>query len=180
MQQKIFDDTQNNIRPHYVDGGPGCFGDSGGPLWRQVTDEKTKTVVPVVVGVFSYLLWGTCHGAQEPKFYGQVASIKDWINQYVPIEQTCEYSKFLTDHSKALPNIRYLWLLYVIQVHQSIFVNLANLQGLQSQLTAFFQSGVTGVIAIRNRIIITHHTRTAIPIMIVILVMMKVFMKIYQ
>ena len=100
FQQKIFDDKQNNIRPYYVDGGPGCFGDSGGPLWRQVTDEKTKTVVPVLVGVFSYLLWGTCHGAQEPKYYGQVASIKDWINQYVPIEQTCEYSTFLSDHSK--------------------------------------------------------------------------------
>ena len=121
MQQKIFDDTQNNIRPHYVDGGPGCFGDSGGPLWRQVTDEKTKTVVPVLVGVFSYLLWGTCHGAQEPKFYGQVASIKDWINQYVPIEQTCEYSIFLTDHSKTLPNIRYLRFFYLSSKYIKVF-----------------------------------------------------------
>ena len=100
FQQKIFDDPNNNIRPQYVDGGPGCFGDSGGPLWRQVIDEKTKTEVPVLVGVFSYLLWGTCHGTQEPKYYGQVTSIKDWINQYVPLEQTCEFSSLLTDHSK--------------------------------------------------------------------------------
>ena len=100
FQEKIFNNPQNNIQPQYVDGGPGCFGDSGGPLWREVLDEKTKTEVPVLVGVFSYLLWGTCHGTQEPKYYGRVAPIKDWIHQYVPIEQTCEFSTSLIDHSK--------------------------------------------------------------------------------
>ena len=52
------------INPYDIDGGPACFGDSGGPLWRTVIDKKTKKKVPVLIGVFSFTLWGTCHGTQ--------------------------------------------------------------------------------------------------------------------
>ena len=99
-QAKIFDNPSSRVRPYYVDGGPACFGDSGGPLWREVFDKKLGVKVPVLVGVFSYLLWGTCHGSQDPKYYVRVNSITDWIKQYVPEDQICEYSSSLDDHRK--------------------------------------------------------------------------------
>ena len=92
--------SKSKAQRTYFDGGPGCFGDSGGPLWREVYDEKSGKKVPVIVGVFSFLLWGTCHGAQSPKYYGKVAPITDWIKQYVPENQICEYSKDLKDSRK--------------------------------------------------------------------------------
>lgn len=85
------------IKPYDVDGGPACFGDSGGPLWRSVTDKKTKKEVPVLIGVFSFTLWGTCHGTQEPAYYGQVSAFNDWIYQYVPKNNTCSFSNVLHD-----------------------------------------------------------------------------------
>ena len=64
----------NEIKKHYINGGPNCFGDSGGPLWRTVeahsnlkNGSQKKKNVPVLVGVFSFLLWGTCYGAQVNK-----------------------------------------------------------------------------------------------------------------
>ena len=54
----------------------------------------------MLVGVFSYLLWGTCHGNQNPKYYGRVSAITDWIKQYVPEEQICEYSDKLKNNRK--------------------------------------------------------------------------------
>ena len=66
----------NDIKKHYINGGPNCFGDSGGPLWRTVEAESKlenestkKKKVPVLIGVFSFLLWGTCHGAQVSLIY---------------------------------------------------------------------------------------------------------------
>ena len=66
----------NDIKKHYINGGPNCFGDSGGPLWRFVEAESKlenestkKKKVPVLIGVFSFLLWGTCHGAQVNLIY---------------------------------------------------------------------------------------------------------------
>ena len=56
------------VKPYNIDGGPACFGDSGGPLWKAVTDNKTNKKVPVLIGVFSFTLWGTCHGTQVNKF----------------------------------------------------------------------------------------------------------------
>ena len=96
----MFNHPNSKLKSHYTDGGPGCFGDSGGPLWREVYDEASGNKVPVLVGVFSYLLWGTCHGSQEPKYYGRIKSITDWIYKYVPKEQTCVYSDKLTNYSK--------------------------------------------------------------------------------
>ena len=96
----MLNQPNSTLQQYYVDGGPGCFGDSGGPLWRDVYDIESNTTVPVLVGVFSYLLWGTCHGSQEPKYYARVSSITDWIYQYVPKEQTCEYSNKLENHRK--------------------------------------------------------------------------------
>ena len=77
FQESVFKNNKD-IKRYYINGGPNCFGDSGGPLWRAVTiTSKTgdgdglveNTVsserkVPVLVGVFSFLLWGTCYGAQ--------------------------------------------------------------------------------------------------------------------
>ena len=56
--------NRNITKRHHINGGPACFGDSGGPLWRVVNDKITKKDVPVLIGVFSFTLWGTCHGAQ--------------------------------------------------------------------------------------------------------------------
>ena len=77
LQEWVFK-SNKDIKKHYINGGPNCFGDSGGPLWRTVTINSRSVVtegesihrpkeeikVPVLVGVFSFLLWGTCHGAQ--------------------------------------------------------------------------------------------------------------------
>ena len=66
FQELVFK-SNKNIKKSYINGGPNCFGDSGGPLWRAVTvdsDGKKEKKVPVLVGVFSFLLWGTCYGAQ--------------------------------------------------------------------------------------------------------------------
>ena len=100
LQNEFFD--KGNAQRSYFDGGPGCFGDSGGPLWREVFDKKTNRKVPVLVGVFSFLLWGTCHGSQNPKYYGRVSSVVNWIKKYVPEEQICEYSNELSNHREII------------------------------------------------------------------------------
>ena len=56
----------------------------------------------MIVGVFSYLLWGTCHGAQSPKYYGKIVPIINWIKQYVPENQICEFSDELKDNRKQI------------------------------------------------------------------------------
>ena len=66
FQELVFK-SNKQIKKSYINGGPNCFGDSGGPLWRAVTVDsggKKEKKVPVLVGVFSFLLWGTCYGAQ--------------------------------------------------------------------------------------------------------------------
>ena len=55
----------------------------------------------MLVGVFSYLLWGTCHGTQNPKYYGKVSAVTDWIKKYVPHEQTCQFSHELKNNRKS-------------------------------------------------------------------------------
>merc|ERR1712062_479787 len=32
---------ENEIKKNYINGGPNCFGDSGGPLWRTVEAHST-------------------------------------------------------------------------------------------------------------------------------------------
>ena len=87
------------VQRKYLHADPGCSGDSGGPLWREIVDEKSGLKVPVLVGVLSYQLWEVCR-SQNPNFYGRVSSITHWINQYVPKNETCEYSHELKDHRK--------------------------------------------------------------------------------
>lgn len=97
LAESVFQNN-NNIKKHYINGGPNCFGDSGGPLWRTVTVNtgyggvNRERKVPVLVGVFSFLLWGTCYGAQEPAYYGRVLGIADWIHKYVDPNDTCVVS----------------------------------------------------------------------------------------
>ena len=66
-----------------VDGGPACFGDSGGPAFKIVDST------PVLQGVFSYILWGTCRGRHEPSYYGRVTDYLEWIYRHVPREEVC-------------------------------------------------------------------------------------------
>ena len=48
------------LRPHRINGGAFCYGDSGCPLW--VYADKNKKDIPVQMGVYSYMPWGTCTG----------------------------------------------------------------------------------------------------------------------
>jgi len=68
---------------HTIDGGPACFGDSGGPAFKIVDST------PVLQGVFSYMLWGTCRGRHEPSYYGRVTDFLEWIYRHVPREEVC-------------------------------------------------------------------------------------------
>jgi len=70
--------TKLGIKPYNVNGGPSCFGDSGGPLW-QLRQKRDGTKVPVLIGVFSFMLWGTCTGRADPGYYVKVADLHDWI-----------------------------------------------------------------------------------------------------
>ena len=79
-----------SLRPHRINGGAFCFGDSGGPLW--VYDYKNGVKTPVQMGVFSFMPWGTCTGAHEPSYFGNVVKFLDWIFQYVPEDQVCKSS----------------------------------------------------------------------------------------
>ena len=66
-----------------IDGGPSCLGDSGGPLFKIVGS------VPVLEGVFSYMLWGTCRGRHEPSYHVRVSDFLDWIYRHVPKQEVC-------------------------------------------------------------------------------------------
>ena len=76
--QKILSDIRAKLGGNLINGGPACFGDSGGPAYT-VTRDGT----PVQVGVFSFMLWGTCQGAAEPSYFVRVKEILDWIKLYV-------------------------------------------------------------------------------------------------
>lgn len=67
-----FSMTKTCTQRCYRDGGPGCFCDSGGSVWRQVIGPIKNKKALVLVGVFSYLLWGTCHGFRDPKYYVRI------------------------------------------------------------------------------------------------------------
>ena len=77
----------DELRPHRINGGALCYGDSGGPLW--VYDTTTQKV-PVQMGVYSFMPWGTCSGAHETGFFADIPQFLDWIFQYVPEEQVCK------------------------------------------------------------------------------------------
>ena len=96
----MYKEPKSKLKNEYIEGGPGCFGDSGGPLWRNVKDPRTNYEVPVLVGTFSYLLWGTCHGTQDLKYYDEVKDIVDWIYTHVPKSETCQFETTLKDNRK--------------------------------------------------------------------------------
>ncbi len=73
----------SNIPKHAVSGGLVCFGDSGGPLFQLVYEPSRKLVQPIVIGAFSFMLWATCQGADEPGYFGKVNFVEDWIKKYV-------------------------------------------------------------------------------------------------
>ncbi len=71
------------VHQYNVSGGPVCFGDSGGPIFQLVYDQRRKLVRPVIIGVFSFLLWGTCEGEDDPAYFGRINFVEDWIKKYV-------------------------------------------------------------------------------------------------
>lgn len=82
------------LRPYRINGGGFCYGDSGGPLWVYLKNGYDKNDdIPVQMGLYSYMPWGTCTGAHEPSYFGAVAMFLDWIYQYVPEWQVCKAAK---------------------------------------------------------------------------------------
>jgi len=75
------EDDPENVET--IDGGPACFGDSGGPVFSM--EGKT----PVLEGVFSFMLWGTCRGRKEPTYYNKVSHFLSWITKHVPKKMLC-------------------------------------------------------------------------------------------
>ncbi len=73
----------SHVQQRAVSGGPVCFGDSGGPLFQLVYEPARNLVRPVLIGVFSFILWGTCQGEDEPGYFGRVDFAENWIRQYV-------------------------------------------------------------------------------------------------
>ena len=69
-----------------LSGDPICFGDSGGPLYKSLGKGKGH----VLLGVFSYILWGVCGGPRDLAYYVNVEHNIDWIFQYVPKNSTCK------------------------------------------------------------------------------------------
>ena len=43
----------------------------------------------ILEGVFSYMLWGTCRGRQEPSFAIQLSAYHDWIFRHIPKKEIC-------------------------------------------------------------------------------------------
>ena len=67
------------------------------PFVRLVNNPGNDTPTPVLVGVFSFMLWGTCTGANEPAYFGRVSDHMDWINMYVPRNEMCTYGTSFKD-----------------------------------------------------------------------------------
>jgi len=68
-----------------IDGGPNCFGDSGGPVFSPADDSGDI----ILEGVFSYMLWGTCRGRSEPSYAIQLSTYYDWILRHIPKKEIC-------------------------------------------------------------------------------------------
>ena len=76
-----------NISKYGLDGAA-CLGDSGAPLFKYVEDNGIEK--PVLVGIFSFLLWGTCRGRNEPSYFSKVKAYMDnFILKYIPKNETC-------------------------------------------------------------------------------------------
>lgn len=79
--------SKGNISDRAVDGAA-CLGDLGGPLLKY---ENVKGVDrPILFGILSFLLWGTCRGKQEPGYYVRIQDYLDsFIYKHVPREGVC-------------------------------------------------------------------------------------------
>ena len=62
------------LRPQRINGGAFCYGDSGGPLW--VYGDKNDDI-PVQMGVYSFMPWGTCTGTHDQSYFGNVVKYLD-------------------------------------------------------------------------------------------------------
>ena len=76
-----------NVSKYEVD-GVACQGDAGAPLFKYVDHRGVQK--PVLVGLFSFLLWGTCRGKQEPSYFTRVQHyMESFILKHVPRNETC-------------------------------------------------------------------------------------------
>ena len=66
-----------------------CTGDSGGPLWRWVSNKKKKKQQAVLVGVVKSGIG--CGQHNFPGIYSRVTHYLDWLYQYV--SENCEMAK---------------------------------------------------------------------------------------
>jgi hypothetical protein len=79
--------TRAKISPYGLD-GVACAGDAGAPLFKYVEENGVRK--PVLVGLFSFLLWGTCRGKEEPSYFTNVEAYMDsFILKYIPKNETC-------------------------------------------------------------------------------------------
>ena len=61
------------------------FGTDGSNVYGDKNDD-----IPVQMGVYSFMPWGTCTGTHDQSYFGNVVKYLDWIFQYVPEEQVCK------------------------------------------------------------------------------------------
>jgi Trypsin len=76
-----------NVSAYGLD-GIACMGDPGGPLFKYVDDNGIQK--PLLVGLFSFMLWGTCRGKNEPSYFLKVKPyMENFIFKYIPKNETC-------------------------------------------------------------------------------------------
>jgi len=81
--QLLHNESKSGSLLHTIQGSGSCFGDSGGPLVKYEGDK------PVLVGVMSFLLWGTCRSRFEPTFYTRIKDRLGFIFKHVPKDELC-------------------------------------------------------------------------------------------
>ena len=104
-------------------GEPICFGDSGGPLYKSLGKGKGH----VLLGVFSYILWGLCGGPRDLAYYVNVEHNIDWIFQYVPKNSTCRWVESCILHQGRLKTVSKLSLATLTWLNESVTGKVGNL-----------------------------------------------------
>ncbi len=88
-QEYITQLRQNSTTKPYDINGRICYGDSGGPVFQLVYDPQDNVVRPVIIGVFSFVLWGPCHGRHEPAYIMKLQFLEDWLRLYIKEDEAC-------------------------------------------------------------------------------------------
>jgi len=88
MEKQVIETlAKSNISNNGLD-GVACQGDAGAPLFKYVSQNGIQK--PVLIGIFSFMLWGTCRGRQEPSYFTRINHYVDsFILKHVPRNETC-------------------------------------------------------------------------------------------